>query len=85
MAHIGALRHEYEKRLKVKPGLQGKITVQFTISAPGKVIECKVISSTINDATLEAAITKRIRRWQFDKIKKNNVTVVYPFAFSPDS
>ena len=85
MANIGALRHAYEMRLKVKPGLKGKVTIEFTIAPDGDVISCKALSTTINDPVLEEDIIKRIFRWRFDRIPKGNVTVVYPFAFSPES
>jgi TonB family protein len=84
MQNLAALRYAYNKRLREKPGLKGKITVKFAIDEFGKVIFCQVVESTMADAELESTVTSKIRRWVFEKIDKpGDVTeVVYPFVFS---
>jgi TonB family protein len=84
MQNIAALRHAYNKRLREKPGLKGKVTVKFAIDEYGKVIFCQVVESTMGDPGLEQEIADKIRRWIFEKIDKpGDVTeVVYPFVFS---
>ncbi|MEW6041679.1 MAG: AgmX/PglI C-terminal domain-containing protein, partial [Elusimicrobiota bacterium] len=82
MQHIGGLRHAYNKRLKDKPGLGGKIKVQFTITANGNVSECRIVESTINDDILETEVVQRIKTWKFEEIEKGDVTVNYPFVFT---
>lgn len=84
MQNIAALRHAYNKRLREKPGLKGKITVKFAIDEYGKVIFCQVVESTMGDSDLESEVASKIRRWIFEKIDKpGDVTeVVYPFVFS---
>lgn len=84
MQNLAALRYAYNRRLREKPGLRGKITVKFAIDEFGKVIFCKVVGTTINDATLERTVVSKIKRWVFEKIDKpGDVTeVVYPFVFS---
>ncbi|MFH1760907.1 MAG: AgmX/PglI C-terminal domain-containing protein [bacterium] len=82
MQHHGGLRHAYNKRLKDKPGLAGKIKVQFTIEANGRVVSCKITESTINDKILEDEIVRRVRTWRFEEIEKGDVTVNYPFMFT---
>jgi hypothetical protein len=84
MQNIAALRYAYNKRLREKPGLKGKITCKFAIDEFGKVIFCEMIESTITDPLLEAEVVAKIRTWVFEKIDKpGDVTeVVYPFAFS---
>ncbi len=84
MQNLAALRYAYNKRLREKPGLRGKITVKFAIDEFGKVIHCNVVSSTIKDSELEATVVSKIKRWAFGKIDKpGDVTeVVYPFVFS---
>jgi len=39
-------------------------------------------NSTGNDE-LEDEIVRKIRMWQFDEIPDGEVTVTYPFVFSP--
>jgi TonB family protein len=84
MQNLAALRYAYNKRLREKPGLKGKITVKFAIDEFGKVIFCQVTESTMADQELEVSVTEKIKRWVFEKIDKpGDVTeVVYPFVFS---
>jgi TonB family protein len=84
MQNLAALRYAYNKRLREKPGLKGKITVKFAIDEFGKVIFCNVIESTMDDPDLEATVADKIKRWVFEKIDKpGDVTeVVYPFVFT---
>ncbi len=84
MQNLAALRYAYNKRLREKPGLNGKITVKFAIDELGKVIFCQTVESTMADPELEATISDKIKRWVFEKIDKpGDVTeVVYPFVFS---
>ena len=84
MQNMAALRHAYNRRLREKPGLNGKITVKFAIDEFGKVIFAQVVETTMNDAELEQIVVARVRSWAFEKIDKpGDVTeVVYPFVFS---
>jgi len=84
MQNIASLRYAYNKRLREKPGLKGKITVKFAIDEFGKVIFCEVVNSNMNDSELENTVVSKIRRWAFGKIDKaGDVTeVVYPFSFA---
>ncbi|MBN1306290.1 MAG: energy transducer TonB [Chitinispirillaceae bacterium] len=84
MQNLAALRYAYNKRLRDKPGLKGKITVKFAIDEFGKVIFCQVVESTMADPELESAVSDKIKRWVFEKIDKpGDVTeVIYPFVFS---
>ena len=86
MVNLSALRYVYNKRLKEKPGVEGKITIKFAIDEFGNVIFCNVIESTVKDDSLENQITEKIKKWIFLKIDKpGDVTeVVYPFVFSQD-
>jgi TonB family protein len=84
MQNLAALRYAYNKRLREKPGLKGKITCKFAIDEFGKVIFCEALESTMDDSQLEAEVVDKIKRWVFEKIDKpGDVTeVVYPFVFS---
>jgi hypothetical protein len=84
MQNLAALRYAYQKRLRDKPGLKGKITVKFAIDEFGKVIFSQVTESTMADPELETAVADKIKRWVFEKIDKpGDVTeVIYPFVFS---
>lgn len=84
MQNIGALRYAYNRCLREKPGIKGKITIRFAIDEFGNVIHCEVVSSSIIDDELESTVTAKILRWKFDRIDKpGDITeVVYPFVFS---
>lgn len=84
MQNLSALRYAYNRRLRERPGLTGKITIKFAVDEFGNVIACEVIESSMADSQLEAVITGKILRWRFDKIDKpGDITeVVYPFVFS---
>jgi len=84
MQNLSVLRYAYNKRLREKPGLKGKVTVRFAIDEFGKVLFCSVAESTMGDDELETLIIGKIKSWKFDKIDKvGDVTeVVYPFVFS---
>jgi len=82
--NTSSLQYAYTRRLASTPGLRGKITVKWAIDEFGKVLFCTVVSSTINDAQLEAEVVNKIKRWAFGRINKpGDVTeVVYPFVFN---
>lgn len=84
MQNIGALRYAYNRCLRGKPGIQGKITVRFVIDEFGNVIHCEVLSSSLGDEELAAIVKDKIQRWKFDRIDRpGDITeVVYPFLFS---
>jgi len=63
MQNIAALRYAYNKRLREKPGLKGKITCKFAIDEFGKVIFCEVLESTMSDPQLEEEVVDKIKRW----------------------
>ena len=76
------LRHIYNKFLKKRPGFQGKVTLQFTVSPGGEVISIAVISSTTGYAEFDADIKRAVGRWTFTKVKSGNTTVTIPFTFT---
>jgi TonB family protein len=84
MQNIGALRYAYNRCLREKPGIKGKITIRFAIDEIGNVIHCEVIESSMDDKDLESTVTAKIMRWKFERIDKpGDITeVVYPFVFS---
>jgi TonB family protein len=84
MQNMAALRYAYNKRLREKPGLTGKITVKFAIDEFGKVIFAQIVESTMSDSELETTVVSRVKSWNFEKIDKpGDVTeVTYPFVFS---
>jgi len=61
--HNSSIQYCYQRELKQNPDLRGKIVVRFTITPEGKIKEVKLISSTLNNPSVERCIISRIRRW----------------------
>lgn len=79
------LRHCYEQALQSRPGLEGRLNVQWTIQPDGRVSNASVGSgSDIAHAPLAECVTRSISRLHFGAV--NHVAIInYPFTFSsPD-
>jgi TonB family protein len=80
-AHIKEVKFCYERELIRKPGLFGRVSVQFTITGMGAVSSAAVASSTIGDANVEGCITAAVRRWEFPHPENGGIVhVTYPFV-----
>ncbi len=75
---------DFERILKKNPDLNGKIDVKFTILPNGKVIDVRIIQSTVNSQELEEAVIRWIQRTTFPEIDAStgNLEVVFPFVFT---
>ncbi len=81
--HTGAIRYAYNRELRKKPSLRGKIVLTFTISPEGDVTECRIEETAMNWPPLENSLVKMVRTWRFPKIPEGDVTVSYPLVFFP--
>ena len=82
-AHTGAIRYAYNRELRKKPSLRGKIVLNFTISPEGDVTQCHVEESAMNWPPLEDSLVRIVRTWTFPQIPEGDVTVSYPLVFFP--
>ena len=71
----------YSKALRKNPALRGTVTVEFTIAASGDVLDCKAVSSSMEEPPFEEALCRRILQWKFPSILEGDVTVSYPLVF----
>ncbi len=72
----------YERQLSMKPGLEGKVVIQFEIMEQGRVRSSKTRSTTMNDAAVESCVAARIRDARFPEPPTGTIAVVdYPFVF----
>jgi TonB family protein len=78
-----SLAHAFNRRLREKPDMSGRITVKFSINEHGNVILAQITESTINDSELEDTVLKRVQAWDFFEVDMpGDVTeVVFPFIF----
>ncbi|MBI3181460.1 MAG: TonB family protein [Myxococcales bacterium] len=82
--HVSDIRAAYQKRLTERPGLSGKLVVEFVIQADGAVRDARVKSSTVGDPDFEQAVLRLVRKWRFSPAPGGGeIAVSYPFVFSP--
>jgi hypothetical protein len=83
---IGDLRMAYNRMLRNRRSLNGKITVKFAINEYGTVIAAETVQpgTTIGDIPLQKEFVTIIKTWKFARIlKPGDITeVVYPFVLS---
>ena len=73
----------YSRARRANPGLKGKIVLEITIEASGKVSQVRIKSSELNDSDLESSIISRIKQFEFGERSVEPVTVTYPIEFLP--
>ncbi|RME30008.1 energy transducer TonB [Candidatus Parcubacteria bacterium] len=81
-ARQGQITYIYNKYLKIKPTLRGKVTIEFVIAANGTVKSARVIESTLNYPPMERELVALIKRLKFEPIAFGDVTFVFPFQFA---
>lgn len=79
----GAIFAIYNRTLRTNPALQGEVVLELVIGADGRVIDCKVVASEINDQTMIDKIVNRIRLFNFGDRDVKTTTIRYPVHFLP--
>lgn len=79
----GAIYSIYNRALRKDPTLEGKVIIELTIRADGKVVQCRIISSELNAPDLERKIIARIKLFRFKPANVQEITVKYPIDFLP--
>jgi TonB family protein len=79
----GAIDAMYNRALRDRPELQGKMVLEFTISPTGEVTMCRVVSSELNDPELERKIVARVRGFRFEAKDVETITTTKPIDFFP--
>lgn len=79
----GAIFAIYNRALRTKPSLEGKIVVELTIASNGSVVNVKILSSELDDEKLERKLVIKIKRFKFAKANVPQITVTYPIDFLP--
>ena len=77
--HINEVKYCYQKELRSKPELSGRLGIVFTSSATGKVVKAVVYKTDLNNRDVETCITNAVRRWLFAKTERGDVVTV-PFV-----
>jgi hypothetical protein len=80
--NLNVLRYAYNNRLREHPGIIGWVVFKFHIVSSGKVIDCTITESQIDDTLLLGQLTAEIMKWNFAPVKEADTTVVVlPFCF----
>jgi TonB family protein len=76
------IRYCYERELPAKPELAGRVVVDFTIDADGRVPEARIKSTTLNEATVESCVIQCFKKLRFSKPADGaNARVSVPLIF----
>ena len=79
----GAIYGLYNRALRERAELQGKLVLEFTIAPSGEVTMCRVVSSELNDPDLESKIVARVRLFHFEAKDVESITTTKPIDFFP--
>ncbi len=84
MQHVAEVRFCYERELKNRPGLEGRVVVTFSIGLEGKVGEVQVDENVAGSEMVGTCVATRIKTWQFQRPTGGEpIEVRYPFVFTP--
>lgn len=79
----GAVYALYHRALRKDPTLRGKVVLELTIAQSGKVTACKILSSELNDKSLERKLISRVKLFRFPSKDVDVAVVSYPIDFLP--
>lgn len=82
VSYMGRITYVYNKYLKTNPDLMGKVIVEIKIAASGKVLDAKIVSSTMGNPDFVKELLQVIRHIKFKPIPEGVVSVQNPLVFS---
>ncbi|MEM6992520.1 MAG: AgmX/PglI C-terminal domain-containing protein [Myxococcota bacterium] len=83
-AHVNEVRSCYDKGLADDPTLAGKLSIDFTINATGKIDSASVNKDELSDDKVGKCVVKAVKRWKFPRPKGGGIVkVTYPFVLAP--
>ncbi|MBW0146396.1 AgmX/PglI C-terminal domain-containing protein [Marinobacter arenosus] len=78
-----ALYSLYRRELRQDPTLEGKVLLELVIEPDGSVSACQVVSSELENPTLEQRIAMRVRLFNFGSDNVETRKVRFPIDFLP--
>ncbi len=76
------IRRCYEKELRFKKDLGGRVVVKFEIGENGKVLTASINESSLGDSGVESCLKNELVTWQFPEPPANSIAeVLFPFTF----
>lgn len=71
----------WTQRLKEKPGITGKVLLQFEISSRGKVSGAKIADSDIADESMLHCLVSVLERVTFREFRGAAISLTFPISF----
>ncbi len=84
LSRAQAFRACYEIALLNKPDLSGKVNIQWTIGADGKVSGDKITSDTLDSSAVSDCVLRTVRRIAFAVPEAGVCVIAWPFVFNPN-
>ena len=79
----GSIFAIYNRTLRSNPALQGEVVLELVIDPSGRVVDCKVVASEIDDQLMIDKIVNRVRLFDFGIRDVRKTTIRYPVHFLP--
>ena len=79
----GSIFAIYNRTLRSNPALQGEVVLELVIDPSGRVVDCKVVASEIDDQMMIDKIVNRVRLFNFGTRDVRETTIRYPVHFLP--
>lgn len=79
--NVSQIQRCYERELLKKPGLSGKVQVEWVIGTSGAVRSSRLSFSNLGSTDAVNCILGKVRGWRFPRPKGGEVIVNYPFIF----
>ena len=82
--HMAEVRACYERALKRRPDIGGRLVLRFTLAPAGTVSAVEVDEDTLGDPEVTACVRNAVMLWRF-AAPPRKVEVTFPFVFQPSS
>jgi len=82
-ANKGAIYAVYNRVLRKDPNIEGAFSFRMVIEPSGKIATVELVSSELNNASLEKRLLSRIRMIKFEAADVSQTQVNYSFDFLP--
>ena len=79
----GAFYTIYRRALRKDPSLEGKVEMLIVVASNGRVSDCSIISSELNDSALEKKLIARVKLINFGMANVEETSINYSFNFLP--
>jgi hypothetical protein len=82
-ANKGAIYAIYNRALRKNPDLLGKIVLELIIEPDGRVSDCRVVSTELDDKKMVAKLVRRVQLFDFGERDVAVTKISYPVHFLP--